>query len=489
MGSLKKEWLMTATSALIDIGGSSVKVTIRDGRTEKMLTHEIGVTPNVAGRHISLDPTQLFRIIIAALNNCAEGLSSRVNVEKIYISSLRQGFCLIDDEKELTPIYLNSDTSGELARKELEKYGSKKIYEETGHWFAPQLTLPKLINLFGHHPELRKHTTKLLFVHDWLVWKLTQEIVTEMTLVSAGQMAKLSEKSIHTELLEYFDIPAKILPAPQKFSSEVGAIKAKVSAELSSRWSSAKVFVGGGDSHFLHMGASGNSSAKVVVSAGSSTPISLLTTNIGTSTLLQPWKSTSFEDSMYFLEGNLGYPGSFFGWLNKNVTNPITTIPLNIANITKAPSVFGSCNMWNEKKWETRPAFSILGNFSKSNSNELALGLILDYSFALANQISALINDGYKVDQIIFTGGGANPQLQTILGGLLDIPIDRVATENAIDHLFTILGGEKRNSVAYEKKPESLDPETSEFLRSKAKDHALLYAQVEGIRGVLENAS
>ena len=237
------------------------------------------------------------------------------------------------------------------------------------------------------------------------------------------------------------------------------------------------------------MGASGNSSAKVVVSAGSSTPISLLTTNIGTSTLLQPWKSTSFEDSMYFLEGNLGYPGSFFGWLNKNVANPITTDALNIANITKAPSVFGSCNMWNEEKWETRPAFSIVGDFSKSNSNELALGLILDYSFALANQISALINDGYKVDQIIFTGGGANPQLQTILGGLLDIPIDRVATENAIDHLFTILGGEKRNSVEYENKPESLDLETSEFLRSKAKDHALLYAQVEGIRGVLENAS
>ena len=480
---------MTATSALIDIGGSSVKVTIRDNHTAKMLSHEIGATPKVEGKHIFLDPTQLFETVIAAMNNCAEGLSSGVKVEKIYISTLRQGFCLIDDEKELIPIYLNSDTSGELARKKLEKYGSKKIYEETGHWFAPQLTLPKIISLFHHHPELRKHNTKLLFVHDWLVWKLTQERITEMTLVSAGQMAKLSEKSIHTELLEYFDIPVKLLPKPQKFGSEVGAIKANAAVELSARWSNAKVFVGGGDSHFLHMGASGNSSAKVVVAAGSSTPISLLSKTIGTSTLLQPWKSTSFEDSMYFLEGNLGYPGSFFGWLNKNVANPITTDALNIANITKAPSVFGSCNMWNEEKWETRPAFSIVGDFSKSNSNELALGLILDYSFALANQISALINDGFKIDQVIFTGGGANPQLQSILGGLLDIPIERIATENAVDNLFSLLESEKGDLVAYEKNSESLDMETSEFLRSKAKDHALLYAQVEGIRGVLENAS
>lgn len=102
---------MTATSALIDIGGSSVKVTIRDNHTGKMLSHEIGVTPKVEGKHIFLDPTQLFKTVIAAMNNCAEGLSSGVKVEKIYISTLRQGFCLIDDEKELTPIYLNSDTS------------------------------------------------------------------------------------------------------------------------------------------------------------------------------------------------------------------------------------------------------------------------------------------------------------------------------------------------------------------------------------------
>ena len=478
---------MTATSALIDIGGSSVKVTIRDNHTAKMLTHEIGVTPTVEGKYIYFDPTHLFRTVIAAMNDCAESLSSGVKVEKIYISTLRQGFCLIGDEKELTPIYLNSDTSGELARNELEKYGSKKIYEETGHWFAPQLTLPKVISLFGHHPELRKHNTKLLFVHDWLVWKLTQEKVTEMTLVSAGQMAKLSEKSVHTELLEYFDIPANILPKPQKFGSEVGAIKANASAELSTRWSSAKVFVGGGDSHFLHMGASGNSSANVVVSAGSSTPISLLSVTIGTSTLLQPWKSTSFEDSMYFLEGNLGYPGSFFGWLNKNVANPITIETLNIANITKAPSVFGSCNMWNEEKWETRPAFSFLGDFSKSNSIELALGLMLDYSFALANQISALKNDRFKIDQVIFTGGGASPQLQTILGSLLDIPIERIVTENAVDNLFSLLGSEKRDSIAYEKHSESLDVETSEFLKSKARDHALLYEQIEGTRKVLQN--
>jgi len=72
---------------------------------------------------------------------------------------------------------------------------------------------------------------------------------------------------------------------------------------------------------------------------------------------------------------------------------------------------------------------------------------------------------------------------------LLDIPIERIATENAIDNLFSLLGSEKRDFIAYEKNSESLDVETSEFLKSKAKDHALLYSQIEGVRKVLENAS
>ena len=480
---------MTKTSALIDIGGSSVKVTIRDNSAGKMLTHEIGVTPNVQERHIFLDPNQLFKIVTEAMNKCTDQLSTGMKVDEIYISTLRQGFCLIDSEKELTPIYLNSDTSGELARADLEKYGSKKIYEETGHWFAPQLTLPKLINLMRLRPELKNQSVKLLFVHDWLVWRLTQEKITEMTLVSAGQMANLSKRNIHTELLEYFGISGSILPNPQKFGTAVGLLSPDASKEVSTRWSNAKVFVGGGDSHFLHMGASSNESAHVVVSAGSSTPISLLSRTLGTSTNLQPWKSTSFVDSMYFLEGNLGYPGSFYGWLSKNVASPIEAETLDFEHISSAPSVFGACNMWNEEKWESRPPFSIVGDFSKSSSSELALGLMLDYSFALANQISALLIDGFKIDHIIFTGGGASPQLQMLLGSLIEIPVGRITTENSVNNLFSLLGSEKRESVVYQTNSETLDVETSQFLRSKAKDHALLYSQIEGIRKVLENAS
>lgn len=478
---------MTQTSALIDIGGSSVKVTIYENSAGQIYSHEVQLNSKVQGKHIYLEPNYLLDKVIDAMNGCAHKLPNSLQIEKIYISTLRQGFCLVQNSEEITPLYLNSDTTGEYCRQEVENYGSKKIYEETGHWFAPQLTLPKLLHLKKTKPELIGKDSKLLFVHDWLVWRFTRTLLTEMTLVSAGQLANVADKCVNHELLDYFNLPVSILPEPRKFGSLVGSLNKETFASLSFNWNKASLFVGGGDSHFLHMGGSGNNAGKVVVSAGSSTPISLLSPVVGVSTQLQPWKSTSFVDSDYMLEGNLGYPGSFYGWLKKNVATPIVPQKVTAEALLNAPRIFGACNMWNENKWESRPPFSIMGDFSKSSGTDLALGLTLDYSFALSSQISALIEDGFLVDEIIITGGGSNPQIQSILHSLLGIKVSLMSSEVAIKNLFTLLDHQsiqKTESNSYEEK---LDDEIAQLLKEQCKNHATLYKQFEGARRVLEN--
>lgn len=480
---------MTTSSALIDIGGSSVKVVIRISNSQNTYTHEISTAPQITKTHIYFEPDQLFATVIDAMNACANKLPRSAKIGQVYISTLRQGFCLIRNSREITPLFLNSDISGKDAKTEIQRYGSSRIYEETGHWFAPQLTLPKLISLKRAKPEFIDKNSKLLFVHDWLVWKLTRSIITEMTLVSAGQFANLAERSIHSELLNFFELPASLFPETVKFGSSIGMFDSRILAKLNSRWSMTKVIVGGGDSHFLHMGTSGNRTGKVVISAGSSTPITLLDSKLGKSQDLKPWKSTSFTETNYLLEGNVGYPGSFYSWLKRSTIGPIIQNRINIENISKAPTVFGSCNFWNEDKWDSRPAFSILGDFSKSSISELALGLTLDYSYALSHQISAMISDGFDIDQVFLTGGGANQQIQSILESLLDLPVDLVTSEIAVSNLFSILNGESVENFDLRTSLNELDEETSEFLKHHAMKHALLYEQVEGTRKVLEHVS
>lgn len=336
-------------------------------------------------------------------------------------------------------------------------------------------------------PELRSKGLKLLYIHDWLVWKLTNLKITEMTLVSAGQMANLEDRTINQEILDFFEIQPELIPDIIPFGQELGELTKDIKDNLSEHWHEAKLHVGGGDSHFLHMGASSNQNEVVVISAGSSTPISLLSKDLRTSTNLKPWKSTSFEPSKYLLEGNVGYPGTHFGWLKKHVHTVTKSDDITFERIMKASVVFGSCNLWNEEKWESRPAFSILGDFSNSTGDDLLLGLTLDYAFSLTNQINELIKDNYAVKEVVLTGGGASPQLQNILSSLLAITVHRILTKNSISNLFAILDGSKVESINYESEMTVLDSETSELLHQKAREHKARYVDLEGTRKVLEN--
>lgn len=479
---------MSKVSALVDIGGSSVKVIIRDSEENKIYQQEIHIQPIVQGKHVFLQPEKLFDTVIQAMNLCSIKMPSGRKVDKFYISTLRQGFCLVGKDQELTPIYLNSDTSGDFAKADIEKYGKDKIYEETGHWYAPQLTLPKLINLFRKNPELNGNGTKLLFVHDWLIWKFSNELITEMSLVSAGQMAKISEKRINFELLDKFRISNSILPDVKKFDDTIADYNNPYKARLNDYWLNAELHVGGGDSHFLHMGASRNELGKLVVSAGSSTPISLLNTSLGDSKLLKPWKSTSFENNAFFIEGNLGYPGTYFGWLSKNFNNSILEDDITIENLTNASTIFGSCNMWNENSWDSRPAFSIFGDFSNSHGKDHLLGLTLDYAFSLANQISEFKKNSFDINEVLITGGGSNQVLQKILASLIDLPVVLISKIDSVSNIFSKINQEIYIKSEAPRSIDSLSDEVSQYLKNRAKEHLSLYSEFEGTRKVLEYA-
>jgi xylulokinase len=475
---------MNSAFAVIDIGGSSVKVTLMECDTHKTYSHSIAIQPILQDRHIFLEPEKLLEQIIEAMNQVVCFADSALKVVRISISSLRQGFCLVSGFREISPIYLNSDTSGQFAKDEEEKFGMKKIYSETGHWFAPQLTLPKMINLKRNSPEKFDETTRVLFVHDWLVWRFTGVQITEMGLVSAGQLAAINENQVNYEILNYFGFSEKILPKIAEFNQPIEKLQSDVKNRLNSSWWESTVHVGGGDSHFLHLGASMNESDVLVVSAGSSTPISWLNKSKIVTSELHPWISTSFRKGHYFLEGNLGYPGTHYGWLLKNFAVKPKDISLDLKAVSKAPQVFGACNLWNQEKWESRPPFTIVGDVGSYSNEELILGLLLDYAFSLANQIQNIQKD-FVIASIVITGGGSNADLCKLLKSLIDLPIYILPQDVAVTNLLSKLNNEEVTTKAIGSEINSLDFEISQYIKDLTRTHSQLYSELEGIRGVL----
>ncbi len=123
--------------------------------------------------------------------------------------------------------------------------GPEVIYQKTGLRIDPYFSLPKLLWLQEHKPQLLKKTYKLLTVHDLLINYLTGAFITDWTQASRTMLFNLTRFEWDEELCEQFEIPEKILPQPVAPGTIVGALKKNLQTELNLRSDLPVVAVGG----------------------------------------------------------------------------------------------------------------------------------------------------------------------------------------------------------------------------------------------------
>jgi sugar (pentulose or hexulose) kinase len=432
--------------AILDIGGSGIKISARSLDNESFLSESIKFAPDKVGRNVHGNPEKLWKTITESLSRISSRLKTGEIFSKLYVSSLRQGFTIIRESKEIYPLVYNSDTTGIYAEPKLDRLDHDELYRKSGHWFAPQLTLPKLVHIQNQNPEVMQGNVKLSFFHDWAIWRLTGTLLTEPTLLAAGQLWDLQRNSVNHGLMSELNLPLELIPAVIKTGTSVGAIRREVVEEIGRTWADCVVQVGGGDSHFFHIGAAGLESGKAVVSAGSSTPISIISSSLGTYHDCEPWISPSLVSTDYFIEGNLGYPGSFYDWLTSHSRNTFES-DIGISDpsnwpITDIPVVLGSSRSWSQKEWRERPAFSVVNMDESMTTSDLIKGLLIDYALSIKSQLMQLTDD--SLQSIVITGGGASSELTSLLATVMGRPIIKSssadASLSAISHLEKLFG-------------------------------------------------
>ena len=248
----------------IDVGGSSVKAWV----------HEVGgaLLSAVTLPTTTLRPAEHRAEFVPAEweNACRQALSAAVEQAGpvdylgVTVSSLRQGFVLLDAAgKVLGPGILNSDRRGAGHTGVL-----RGAHELTGHWPAPELTLPKLLAVQATEPDRWAATGRVLFLHDWLIWLMTGVQVTEVSYACAGAMADVAQRSWARDLLAANGIGPALLAPLVEAGTEVG--------ELREGWALPAylpVVAGCGDTQLAAMAVGGLADGVITVVAGSSTPV------------------------------------------------------------------------------------------------------------------------------------------------------------------------------------------------------------------------
>lgn len=135
-------------------------------------------------------------------------------------------------------------------------------------------TLPKLLWLAHHQPEVLAHTRTLLWPKDYLRYRLTGQIMTDLTEAGGAALLDLERRVWAAERLDWLKLSPTILPPLQPAEADAGLLLPAVAASLGlSRYT--KVIVGAGDVIAL-LGGAPPKLGRLTCSLGSSGMLSSL---------------------------------------------------------------------------------------------------------------------------------------------------------------------------------------------------------------------
>lgn len=386
----------------LDVGGSSVKAWVSelDGplrSTATVPTQTLRPAPHRA----EMDPD-------AWESACRQALSQAVAQAGpgdwlgLTVSTLRQGFVLLGaNGRHLGPGILNSDRRGGPFAEVLDGR-----YELTGHWPASELTLPKLLAVQAEEPDRWEATRCVLFLHDWLLWRLCGVRATEASYACAGGMADVVRRSWAVELLTECGIGTGRLAPIVEAGTQVG--------ELLDGWplpATLPVIAGCGDTQLAAVSAGGLGDGVLTVVAGSSTPVQAATCEPTSDPLGRPWVSTHAAADLWAVEGNAGYPGSFSGWWSSVCDAPTVDDPGGVVAVTATP-------YWSQETWEHKPPWSLVGLSPGTTPGQVRRALLEAHAFSAAGAVVDLERVLGPSRALVVAGGGG-PELAPLLAQLL----------------------------------------------------------------------
>ncbi|MFZ0472627.1 MAG: FGGY family carbohydrate kinase [Bacteroidales bacterium] len=226
----------------IDLGSSSVKVSVIDGETGMTLSSasypptEMEISALRPG-WAEQDPEVWWKNFTFALQACLEPLGGKKEtIGAIGVAYQMHGLVTVDiNGKVLRPSIIWCDSRAvEIGERAFERMGKDfclhHLLNSPGNFTASKLAWVK-----ENEPALFDKIHKIMLPGDYLAMRLTGEIRTSYTGLSEGIFWDFKRNSVSAELLDYYGISPDLLAEPVQSFSLQGNLTAAMAKELGLR--------------------------------------------------------------------------------------------------------------------------------------------------------------------------------------------------------------------------------------------------------------
>ena len=250
----------------IDLGTSGVKaVLICDGQMMASHTAPLDVQ-RPQPLHSEQHPDSWLSAADSAVLQLPADL--RAQVVAIGLAGQMHGAVLLDNNNDiLRPAILWNDGRSLTECRELET-AVKKLPEITGNRAMPGFTAPKLSWVRKNEPDIFVSTAKVLLPKDWLRFKLSGEMVSDMSDAAGTLWLNTGERRWSDEMLHATGMTIAHMPALCEGCEQ----SATLSRQFASRWgmSPVPIAAGGGDNAAGAIGSGLACAGETMLSIGTS---------------------------------------------------------------------------------------------------------------------------------------------------------------------------------------------------------------------------
>ena len=308
-----------------------------------------------------------------------------------------------------------------------------QVYTITGLTIDPYFTAPKILWIRENEKAIYDRTDKFLLVHDYLIYKLSGELVTDHSNASRTLLFDLREGQWSETMLDSLGISQDKLPESVQSGTPIGELNERAAHETGLKQGT-PIIAGGGDQQCAALGVGVVREGMIKITTGTGTFLLAHSNNVKLDPARRVVCSRHVVPNAFVVEASMFTTGAALKWYRDNlgseeigiadergvdpydiITEAAEKSPPGAEGVIHIPHFVGAgAPNWNPH------ARGIFAGLALGHSRHHLIRAILEgVSYEIRTNIEVMHELGLPSKQVRVTGGASKSEEATAVGAAI----------------------------------------------------------------------
>ena len=338
-----------------------------------------------------------------------------------------------------------------------ERVSPEEVYRITGHRLSASYSLPKMLWVRDHQPDVYEAAYKFVHAKDAIVARLTGNFVTEPSDASGMNLYDLERGAWSERIVEAVGLNPAQLPELRRSIDVVGGVLPAVADEVGVV-AGTPVVIGGGDGPCAATGAGVVSEGTAYNYIGSSSWIALATRRPIYDPDYQTFTFGHVVPGMFTPTGTMQAAGASYQWTRDQLcpvevqaAETLRISPYELMNVEAEKSPVGANGLLflpyllgeRSPRWNPRARGAFIGLTIRHTRADVIRAVLEGATLNLRVILDAFRAQGAQIEAMRLIGGGARGRFwNRLMANVYGIPVHRLAIlEEATSMGAALVGG------------------------------------------------